>query len=71
MKDPYPKLGINLQEMARPIQSTPELSGEDARRLLESLERTCSLEEAERRRNRAKNAWDLLTRPKLPKPGEG
>lgn len=35
--------------MARPIEHTPALEGDDARRLLEQLEDVCSPEEAERR----------------------
>ena len=35
--------------MARPIEPTPVLEGEDAARLLEQLEQVCPPDEAERR----------------------
>jgi hypothetical protein len=35
--------------MARPIEPTPVLEGEDAERLLAELERVCTPDEAERR----------------------
>jgi hypothetical protein len=35
--------------MARPIEATPTLKGEDAERLLQDLDRVCPPEEAERR----------------------
>jgi hypothetical protein len=35
--------------MARPIEATPVLDGEDAERLLRDLERTCAPEEAKLR----------------------
>lgn len=38
-----------MEVMARPIEPTPVLEGEDAERLLEELEHVCAPEEAERR----------------------
>lgn len=40
--------------MAKPIEATPPLFGEDARRLLESLKECASPEEIERRRARSR-----------------
>ena len=50
--------------MARPIQPTPVLEGEDAERLLEELERVCSPEEAE---CRVAAARKLLAKVVVPK----
>jgi hypothetical protein len=53
-----------LAGMARPIEPTPTLEGEDAERLLESLEHTASPEEIARRRERARAFVAEVTRPK-------
>lgn len=53
--------------MASPIEATPTLRGEDARRLIESLENRCSNEEAERRMAWAKKAMAEMMRPKKTK----
>ncbi len=53
-----------LTGMASPIEATPTLRGEDARRLIESLENRCSNEEAERRMAWAKKVMAEMTRPK-------
>lgn len=50
--------------MAHPIEATPILRGEDARRLAESLSNRCSTQEAERRVAWAKAAWAQMTNPK-------
>ncbi len=50
--------------MARPIEATPPLYGEDAEELLASLEKTASPEEIERRLRRARAFLDLVKRPK-------
>jgi hypothetical protein len=49
--------------MARPIEPTPVLEGEDAERLLRDLERTCTPEEAKRRVQKAR---DLLAKVMVP-----
>lgn len=53
-----------LTGMASPIEATTTLRGEDARRLIESLENRCSNEEAERRMAWAKKAMAEMMRPK-------
>jgi len=55
--------------MARPIEPTPELTGEDAERLLRDLEDVCSPAEAERRSKWAEQQLAELMRPKGPPGG--
>lgn len=55
--------------MARPIEPTPTLQGEDADRLRRDLANVCSPQEAERRIEQARHALDELTRPKFDLPG--
>jgi len=50
--------------MARPIEPTPTLEGEDALRLLRDLQRGCSPDEAKRRIDLAKVELAALKRPK-------
>lgn len=50
--------------MARPIESTPVLYGEDAERLLEELKDCCSPEEMERRIAVSKKRLAEMMRPK-------
>lgn len=50
--------------MARPIEPTPTLHGEDAKRVLKSLESTASPEEIVRRRARVLEFVTSATRPK-------
>jgi hypothetical protein len=57
--------------MARPIEATPVLRGEDARRLVESLDNRCSNAEAERRMAWAQKALAEMTRPKRSSSGSG
>jgi hypothetical protein len=52
--------------MANPIEATPTLKGEDARRLLEDLQEVCSCEEKARRIARARAARAETMRPKSP-----
>ena len=56
--------------MARPIESTPVLEGEDAERLLRDLENVCSPEEAKRRMEWAQVQLADMMRPKVPR-GDG
>ncbi len=51
--------------MAKPIQPTPPLEGEDAERLLRDLENVCTTEEAARRVEWARRQLGELTRPKV------
>lgn len=51
--------------MARPIEPTPVLEGEDAERLLRDLENTCTPEEA---RRRVAKARELLAKVMVPNP---
>jgi len=60
------KLGV-----ASPIEPTPVLRGEDAQRLLESLDDRCSNTEAERRMAWAKQALAQMTRPRKGSRGSG
>ena len=53
--------------MARPIEPTPVLEGEDAERLLRDLENTCSPEEA---RRRVQKARELLAKVMVPNPDD-
>lgn len=55
---------LSLLDMAHPIEPSPIVKGEDARRLLQSLDDRCSNEEAERRMAWAKKALAEMTRPK-------
>lgn len=50
--------------MARPIEPTPPLTGEDAERLLADLMHTCSVEEAQRRIDMAKQKLAIMMTPK-------
>ncbi len=49
--------------MARPIEPTPVLDGEDAERLLRELETTCTPDEAKRRVQKAR---ELLAKVMVP-----
>lgn len=60
---PLPVVSYAEIVMARPIEPTPVLEGEDAERLLRDLERTCSPEEAKRR---VRKARELLAKVMLP-----
>jgi len=60
-KSPF---AVSLVNMARPIEPTPVLRGEDAQRLVQSLDNRCSNAEAERRMAWAKKASAEMTRPK-------
>lgn len=60
---PLPVVSYAEIVMARPIEPTPVLEGEDAERLLRDLERTCTPEEAKRRVQKAR---DLLAKVMLP-----
>jgi hypothetical protein len=53
--------------MARPIEATPVLEGEDAARLLAELEHVCAPEEAERRVAAARK---LLAKVVVPDPND-
>jgi len=57
-------LVLILWGMAQPIEPTPVLTGEDARRLVQSLDNRCSNAEAERRMAWAKKVLADMTRPK-------
>jgi hypothetical protein len=50
--------------MAKPIEPTPVLEGEDAERLLRELEVVCSPDEAKRRTEWARRELAELMRPK-------
>jgi len=50
--------------MARPIEPTPSLEGEDADRLLQELESVCSPEEAKRRTDWARKLLSQVIVPK-------
>lgn len=50
--------------MARPIEATPALYGEDAERLLAQLKVHASAEEIERRRRLCKSRREYMMRPK-------
>lgn len=51
--------------MARPIEATPTLYGEDAEAVLRSLSTTCSPEELERRRSEARRFLASMTKPRV------
>lgn len=51
--------------MAKPIESTPPLEGEDAGRLLADLEKRCSPEEMRRRVEAAKKSLDAIASGKI------
>ena len=53
-----------LFAMARPIEPTPTLEGQDAERVLKSLESTAPPEEIARRRAQAREFVASVTRPK-------
>lgn len=57
-----------FETMARAIQPTPVLTGEDAQSVLRSLSSHCSRTEAERRRERARELLKQLNRPRKPGP---
>ena len=59
-----PKFG-HPHSVAKPIEPTPVLKGEDAERLLRDLEKVCSPEEAERRIGKA----EAFLEAHLKKPG--
>lgn len=48
-------------DMARPIQATPPIEGEDAERLLRELERVATREEMRRREEEARRLTNKLT----------
>lgn len=50
--------------MAKPIEPTPVLKGDDAKRLLLSLERHATRDEIDRRRVAARTFLGLVTKPK-------
>jgi hypothetical protein len=50
--------------MAKPIESTPTLQGEDAERLLSDLANVCSVEESRRRATYARSTLAEMMRPK-------
>ena len=52
--------------MARPIESTPPLEGQDAERLLASLKTGASNAEMARRAQSARERIDRMTAPKSP-----
>ena len=60
---PLPLVSYFEVVMARPIEPTPVLEGEDAERLLRELEHTCTPEEAKRRVQKAR---DLLAKVMMP-----
>lgn len=51
-------------DMARPIEPTPALRGEDAKRLLREVEQVCSPDEIKRRIERAKQMRASMMLPK-------
>jgi hypothetical protein len=51
--------------MARPIEPTPVLKGEDAERLRRDLANVCSPDEARRRTEYARQQLAEMTRPKV------
>ena len=56
--------------MARPIEPTPPLEGQDAERLLASLKTGASDAEMARRAQSARERIDRMTAPKSPRPQE-
>ena len=50
--------------MARPIEATPTLTGEDAEELQTSIARVAAPEEIERRRKAARQFYNTVTKPK-------
>lgn len=52
--------------MARPINPTPPIEGDDAERLLEELEKTAPPDEISRRRKNAERYLKLVGHPKEP-----
>lgn len=50
--------------MARPIEATPILTGEDAEKLQASIAKVASPEEIERRRKAARQLYNTVTKPK-------
>lgn len=67
---PLPVVSYAEIVMARPIEPTPVLEGEDAERLLRDLERTCTPEEAKRRVEKARGFLAEIMRPKAPPGGD-
>jgi hypothetical protein len=53
-----------VRQMARPIEPTPTLDGEDADRLLESLDKHASPSEMEERQRRAAEYLEEIRKPK-------
>jgi hypothetical protein len=62
--------GASLFGMARPIEPTPTLQGEDAERLLRELANVCPPEEAQRRIELARRERAEMMRPKNEPTGE-
>lgn len=56
--------------MARPIEPTPPIVGDDADRLLEQLADVASPEEIERRREEGRRFLEEVTRRKYPPPAK-
>jgi hypothetical protein len=56
--------------MARPIEPTPMLQGEDAERLLSDLAKVCSPQEAQRRIELARRERAEMMRPKDERSGD-
>lgn len=50
--------------MARPIEPTPALAGEDAQRLRTDLKQSCSADEARRRMDQADRLWKTMQQPR-------
>jgi hypothetical protein len=57
--------------VAKPIEPTPPLEGEEAEKLLRQLKDVCSPQEAERRLKLANAFWDKYVRPSDWEPAEG
>jgi hypothetical protein len=57
-----------MKLMARPIEPTPPITGEDADRLAEQLEKVPPPEELARRIEEAKRFLEQVTAPKFPRP---
>jgi hypothetical protein len=55
--------------MARPIEATPVVTGEDAEELKASMAKVASPEEIERRKKAARQFYNTVTKPKPAKGG--
>ena len=55
--------------MARPIEATPIVTGEDAENLKASIAKVASPEEIERRKKAARQFYNTVTKPKPSKGG--